>query len=101
MVQILEDGKLPKLQDLGPEYKNNWLQYHQLKTFIEAKIPLINRLKSKFEKILTEEQNPTKKLSKIYNLLLPSGSLRELAGMKKWEEEIGDPILEEEWRRGG
>lgn len=59
------DGKLPKMQDLGPEYKSKWLQYYQLKTFIELKIPLINRPKTKFEKILVEEQEPTKKLSKI------------------------------------
>lgn len=90
--QILVDGKLPKLQDLG-----KWLQYYQLNTFIELKIPLINRPKTKFEKILVEEQEPTKKLSKIYNLLLPSGSLRELIGMKKWEKEIENPISEEEW----
>lgn len=54
--QILVDGKLPKLQDLG-----KWLQYYQLNTFIELKIPLINRPKTKFEKILVEEQEPTKK----------------------------------------
>lgn len=97
--QILVDGKLPKLQDLGPEYKSKWLQYYQLKTFIELKIPLINRPKTKFEKILVEEQEPTKKLSKIYNLLLPSGSLSESIGMKKWEKEIENPISEEEWEK--
>lgn len=72
---------------MGPDYKNKWLQYHQLKTFMEAKIPLINRPITKFEKLLVEEQKPIKKLSKIYDLLLPS-----LTGMKKWEEEIGNPI---------
>lgn len=58
--QILVDGKLPKLQEMGPDYKNKWLQYHQLKAFMEAKIPLINRPMTKFEKLL-EEQEPLKK----------------------------------------
>lgn len=34
MVQILEDGKMPNLQAIGVEYKNNWLQYQQLCFFL-------------------------------------------------------------------
>lgn len=76
--------------------KNKCLQNQQL-TFIEAKISKINRPLTKFEKILVEEQAPIKKLSKIYDELLPSGPLREITGIKKYETEMGKPLLEEEW----
>lgn len=97
LVQVLANGKLPGLQELGLENKNKWLQYQQLRTFIETKISKINRPLTKFEKILVEEQAPIKKLSKIYDELLPSGPLREITGIKKWEAEMGNPLLEEEW----
>lgn len=90
---------VPELQDMGFESKNKWLKYQQLRTFIEAKISKINRSLKKFEKILIEEQAPTKKRLRIYDELLPSGPLREITGLKKWEAEMGNPLSEEEWEK--
>lgn len=75
LVQVLVNEKIPRLRELGLENKNKWLQYQQLWTFIEPKLSKINRPLTKFEKLLLEEQAPIKKLSKIYDELIPNSPL--------------------------
>lgn len=54
---------------------------------------------TRFEKLLLGEQAPTKKLSKIYDELIPNSPLKELTSIRKWEAVMGKPLSEEEWEK--
>lgn len=82
LAQVLENGKLPTLRDMGEGYEKKWLQYQQLQTFIEPKIARIIKPLTGFEKLLLGEQDPTKKLSKIYDELIPISPLKEITSIK-------------------
>lgn len=99
LVQVLENGKIPTLREMGEGNEKKWLQYQQLQAFIEPKIVRINRPLTRFEKLLLGEQVPIKKLSKIYDEFIPSSPLKELTSIRIWEEVMGRPLLEEEWER--
>lgn len=84
VAQTLKEGKLPKLQDMGVKHYNKWLQYHQLNTYIEmlSQQTRIDRPLTKFEQLLIEERKQTRKLSKIYKLLLPIGPPNEIENIR-------------------